>query len=335
MYDIELKIKPSDWLYILFTGVLFSSLLSLLGYLILSYGWLDGIVFGALLGFSITLFSLIFITFMNQKILPRVSKLLWLPMAVFFSFSSGFLGTLLTTFIAQEFEIKMIPLLQTHQLIISATIGLLTYMVGAILYRFVNMRNKKEEIDRYYLQSRLGSLETQLNSHFLFNALNSVAELVHSDPNKAESAILKISTFLRNTMDEKPLIPLEDELRNIQDYVTLENIRFGGKIKLFIDETDGSFMLPKFSLQLIVENAIKHGMYPDKGLEIHLNIESKNKTIIVHNNGKPMNTKKFSTGLSNLNERLAILCNGSLEITQTQRPTFLLQIGECHENTHC
>ncbi len=53
----------------------------------------------------------------------------------------------------------------------------------------------------------LRSLETQLNPHFLFNALNSIAELIHQDPKKAETAILKVSTFLRNTMDEKALDP--------------------------------------------------------------------------------------------------------------------------------
>ncbi|MEY3090206.1 MAG: hypothetical protein RL113_522 [Pseudomonadota bacterium] len=335
MYDIELKIKPSDWLYILFTGVLFASLLSLLGYLILTYQLIDGLLFGALLGFNITLFSLIFITIMNQKILPKVSKYLWLPLAILFSFSSGFFGTILTILVAKEFHLKLIAYFNTDRLISATVIGLLTYIVGAILYRFVKMRNKKEEVDNYYLQSRLGSLETQLNSHFLFNTLNSVAELVHADPDKAESAILKISTFLRNTMDEKALISIEEEVRNINDYVALENIRFENRIKLFIDEIEDTFWLPKFSLQLIVENAIKHGMRPKEMLEIHFNIDSKNQTIIIHNNGKSMDTKDFAIGLSNLNERLAILCKGSLEITETKRPTFVLHLGECYENTHC
>ena len=94
---------------------------------------------------------------------------------------------------------------------IAVAIGFLTYIVGALLYRFVKMRNEKEEVDHHYVQSRLRSLETQLNPHFLFNALNSIAELIHQDPDKAETAILKVSTFLRNTMDEKALIPLDDE----------------------------------------------------------------------------------------------------------------------------
>ena len=92
MYDIELQIKPSDWLNVLFTGVVFATILSTLGYLLLEHSWLHGALFGSLLGFSITLFSLFFITLMNQKILPNVAKVYWLPLAVFFSFLSGFAG---------------------------------------------------------------------------------------------------------------------------------------------------------------------------------------------------------------------------------------------------
>ena len=66
MYNIELHIKPLDWLYILITGVLFATLLSSLGYTLLEESWLQGAFFGAIVGFCITLSSLYFITFMNQ-----------------------------------------------------------------------------------------------------------------------------------------------------------------------------------------------------------------------------------------------------------------------------
>lgn len=334
MYNIELRIKVLDWLYILLIGVLFATLLSSLGYRLLGMSWVQGALFGALLGFSITLFSLGFITFMNQMILPKIAKVFWFPLAVFFSFLSGFLGTLLSTSVANVFSIDLITLFHTQRFEIAAAVGFLTYIVGALLYRFVKMRNEKEEVDNHYVQSRLRSLETQLNPHFLFNALNSIAELIHQDPNKAETAILKVSTFLRNTMEEKALIPLADELRNVQDYVELENIRFSGQIHFDIADAMPSIDLPKFSIQLLVENAIKHGFVTPNPLHITLEYNNEMNALILCNNGKPIKSSKFGTGLTNLEQRLKLLCNGSIKITDKNKPTFTIYLGDCHENTH-
>ncbi len=334
MYNIALRIKALDWLYILLIGVVFAMLLSALEYVLLGLEWIQGAYFGAMLGFSITLFSLFFITFMNQVILPKISKIFWLPLAIFFSFLSGFLGTLLSTRIAELWDITLIPLFHTHYVQLAVAIGVLTYIVGALLYRFVKMRNEKEEVDHHYVQSRLRSLETQLNPHFLFNALNSIAELIHQDPDKAETAILKVSTFLRNTMEEKALISLSDELRNVRDYVELENIRFSGKIHIHIDDPMPTINVPKFSVQLLVENAIKHGFIDKKILEISISYDQGQNRLIVKNNGRVMKSTKFGTGLKNLAQRLKLLCKGKIEITDKERPTFTIYLGDCHENTH-
>jgi len=333
MYNIELRIKLLDWLYILLIGVIFATLLSSLGYRLLNMSWIQGSIFGAILGFAITLFSLIFITFMNQTILPKISKILWLPLAVFFSFLSGFLGTVLATAIANVLAIELIELFKTQRMQVASAVGFLTYVVGALLYRFVKMRNEKEVVDHDYVQSRLRSLETQLNPHFLFNALNSIAELIHQDPNKAEHAILKVSTFLRNTMDEKAQIHLNDEIKNVRDYVELENIRFSGKIDFQAIGYMPNISVPKFSLQLLVENAIKHGYISNSVLHITLTYDKVNHSLKLQNDGKPIKSTIFGTGLSNLQQRLKILCKGDLQILDTKHPTFTINLGDCHENT--
>jgi LytS/YehU family sensor histidine kinase len=294
---------------------------------------LDGAFFGALLGFSITLFSLLFITFMNQTILPKIAKIFWLPLAVFFSFLSGFLGTLLSSYLADILSIQLIELFHIQLIEIAIAIGVLTYIVGVLLYRFVKMRNEKEEVDHHYVQSRLRSLETQLNPHFLFNALNSIAELIHQDPEKAENAILKVSTFLRNTMAEKAQIPLNDELRNVKDYVELENIRFSGKINFQDLGKMPNISIPKFSIQLLVENAIKHGFESYKELNITLIYNEDINALVLKNDGKPIKSSTFGTGLSNLEQRLKLLCKGSIKITDLQKPTFTIYLGDCNENT--
>lgn len=333
MYNIALHIKSRDWLYILVIGVFFGMLLSSLGYILLEKPWIDGAIFGVMLGFSITLFSLGFISYINKNVLPKLKEIYWLPLSIIFSFLSGFLGTLVGTFLAKLLHLELIPAFEKQIVMISLSIGVLTYIVGALLYRFVKMRNQKDFIDKEYVQSRLRSLETQLNPHFLFNALNSIAELIHHDKDKAEMAVLKVSAFLRNSMNEKALLLIEDEIRNVKDYVELENIRFSGKIKLHIEGQPRSWGIPKFSIQLLVENAIKHGFNPVKeSLNIWLSFDEKKKIIFLKNDGNSMKSQKFGVGLSNLNQRVELLCQGKIEITDTDEPTFKIHVGDCNEN---
>jgi len=333
MYDIELRIKVRDWAYILLIGVLFGSVLSSMGYWLFENPWIDGALFGMLTGFTITLFSLAFISFMNQRILPNVRKRYWLLLAIFFSFLAGFFGTLISIEAASLTGIGVIGLFREKEIEIATGIGILTYIVGALLYRFVRMRNEKEEVDRHYTDSRLRSLETQLNPHFLFNALNSLAELVHQDSDKAEAAILKLSAFLRNTMGEKPLIGLSQELANVQAYLELENIRFAECIRFTCTKPVPPWQIPKFSIQLLAENAIKHGLVTPEGrLNITVTFDLSRRCVIVSNDGAPIRASASGIGLSNLDERLQLLCGGRLEVAASDPPTFHLFVGECNED---
>lgn len=334
MYNIALDVKTKDWLYILLIGVVFAMLLSSLGYKLMEYSWVQGALFGILLGFSITLFSLLFITYMNLKILPKVREVFWLPLAIGFSFFSGFIGTLISVAIAKSVNIDMLSMFYTDYLQIAGATGVLTYIVGALLYRFVKMRNEKELVDHHYVQSRLSSLETQLNPHFLFNALNSIAELIHQDPDKAEESILKVSSFMRNTMNEKAELPLEKEIANVKDYIALENIRFGGAIHLHVSKDVPFWDVPKFSIQLLVENAIKHGFDAShNALHVTLRFNADQGIIIVQNDGKAIQSTRFGIGLSNLDQRLKLLCKGRLQIECLDPPTFYIYTGVCHENS--
>ncbi|ABB44212.1 Histidine kinase internal region [Sulfurimonas denitrificans DSM 1251] len=333
MYSVALHIKTEDWLYILAIGIVFAMVLSSLGYGLFEFSLLDGAIFGVILGFSITIFSLIFVSNMNKIILPNVKEFYWLPLSILFSFLSGFLGTYFGVYVAQNINIEIIPAFKNTLSTISVAIGILTYIIGALLYRFVKMRNQKDVIDKEYVQSRLRSLETQLNPHFLFNALNSIAELIHQDPQKAEMAVLKLSSFLRNSMNETALLNLGDEISNLSDYVELENIRFSQKIKLHVQRDIPACKVPKFSLQLLVENAIKHGF---KNLNVDLNIwisfDERTKTLIVRNDGDKMKSTKFGVGLNNLKQRIELLCGGSIKVANSEEVTFLIILGDCSEN---
>ncbi|MBV5320676.1 MAG: histidine kinase [Sulfuricurvum sp.] len=339
MSNIELRITPRDWISVLLIGMLFSTLLSSFGYYLLGFKPLHGGLFGMALGFFITLFSLVFITLMNRYLLPEIEKRLWNTIAAIFSFLSGFLGALSTYYILEHSSVEIISTFATHPYQNASIIGILTYLIGALMYRFVKTRNQKEHIDHLFVQSRVGSLETQLNPHFLYNALNSLAELIHQDPLKAEEAVLKISAFLRNTMHEAPLIRLDEEIKNAHDYIDLENIRFGGSIVVRVN-SDSSFnqwLVPKFSIQLLCENALKHGMIRSSDpftitirtfYDDALHIE-------VSNSGRAITSIAFGIGLSNLQERLTHLCGGKLTITHLDPPTYTLSLKECHEYLDC
>lgn len=258
----------------------------------------------------------------------------WLLTAAFFSFFSGFLGTQVTLFIARYFDMILPTLLQSTPLESGFFLGLLTYAFGFLLYRFVIMRNYKEHAELMFLQSRLKSLETQLNPHFLFNALNSVSELLHVDPNKAEKSLLSLASFLRQSMKEEALISLEEELENTQNYLAIENIRFDDAITFepLIPTKYLQVKVPKFSIQLLVENAIKHG-YEKESFMIGILAELKHDKLLIHvqNNGTPPTHCQFGIGLKNLSERLKHLCGGELKHTSDILTRFTIIVGDPYE----
>jgi LytS/YehU family sensor histidine kinase len=139
-------------------------------------------------------------------------------------------------------------------------------------------------------------------------------------------------------MVESPLITLQQEIGNASDYIELENIRFNGKIHLTIthDKTLSTILVPKFSIQLLCENAIKHGM-TDTLEPFEITIHTFKNTHIhieIGNNGKAITSTKFGIGLSNLQERLTHLCAGKLTIQTHNPPLYTLVLKELHEYSH-
>ena len=174
-------------------------------------------------------------------------------------------------------------------------------------------------------QAQLDNLSAQLNPHFLFNSLNSIKSLVIENPSVARRAIDLLSDLLRSSLYEKDkdLISIKEELSLVKDYIELEKMRFEERLQLeiIIDKTLNSFKIPTLSIQLLVENAIKHGVDTkiDGGI-VHLIIEKKNNSIkiTVQNPGTLNNTKQSSgLGLKNLQERLAIQYKGNATFSLT------------------
>ncbi|MDN5042825.1 sensor histidine kinase [Aliarcobacter butzleri] len=325
MLNNELKISLKDWTNILIIGILFGFFQSLIFYFLnQNLQTFSTIIFSISTAFFITIFAIILITLSNSFILPKIKKSFWTILSFFFSFLSGFLGFILTYFIFSKFDIEVIIFISGFWLNISIVVGFLTLLIALILHQFVFLKNKNNQIQKEILESKLKSLENELNPHFLFNALNSVSQLIYIDKKKAEDAVLQLSKFLRNAINKESLVYLQNEIFMVQTYVNIENIRFDNKIVLHIDDYNDFKLvkIPKFSIQLLVENSIKHG-YLGKELNIFITFEKN--LIKVSNDGKKNSNIKFKTGLSNLENRLRLLNIGELHfLIENENMTFCI-----------
>ncbi|MCT7602402.1 sensor histidine kinase [Aliarcobacter butzleri] len=325
MLNNELKISLKDWTNILIIGILFGFFQSLIFYFLnQNLQTFSTIIFSISTAFFITIFAIILITLSNSFILPKIKKSFWTILSFFFSFLSGFLGFILTYFIFSKFDIEVIIFISGFWLNISIVVGFLTLLLALILHQFVFLKNKNNQIQKEILESKLKSLENELNPHFLFNALNSVSQLIYIDKKKAEDAVLQLSKFLRNAINKESLVYLQNEIFMVQTYVNIENIRFDNKIVLHIDDYNDFKLIkiPKFSIQLLVENSIKHG-YLGKELNIFITFEKN--LIKVSNDGKKNSNIKFKTGLSNLENRLRLLNIGELHfLIENENMTFCI-----------
>jgi signal transduction histidine kinase len=130
-------------------------------------------------------------------------------------------------------------------------------------------RSRNTQVDKLKLESTVKELElktikSQLNPHFIFNALNSIRALVDENPQRARTAITELSNILRSSMqvEKAETVSLENELNIVKDYLALENIRFEERlrVKYDIDPETLELPIPPMMLQTLVENAIKHGI---------------------------------------------------------------------------
>ncbi|MBI5069284.1 MAG: histidine kinase [Deltaproteobacteria bacterium] len=127
----------------------------------------------------------------------------------------------------------------------------------------------EERVRKLAAEARLRSLESRLHPHFLFNALNSAAALVAVDPPGAERLLSRLSSLLRAALDggRRPLVPLREELALLDAYLDIERARLGERLRSSIDVPEELRLaeVPPLSLQVLVENAVKHGVAPQRG----------------------------------------------------------------------
>jgi LytS/YehU family sensor histidine kinase len=181
-------------------------------------------------------------------------------------------------------------------------LGLMAYLtiVSAVYVRQVNEQLQIEERRTAELEMRaaraeaarsqaeLLALRSQLNPHFLFNTLHSLMALVRYHPQSAEDALERLSEMLRYTLGEKRdsggvnLVSLREEWQFVQNYITLEKMRLGERLTTDFKVSDSALdcSIPAFTIQTLVENAVKHGIAPrSKAGKISITVECRRESL--------------------------------------------------------
>jgi two-component system LytT family sensor kinase len=133
------------------------------------------------------------------------------------------------------------------------------------IWNAIRVERKLEEQGRLLLEARLDALQRQINPHFLFNTLNSITSLVRVQPELAREMIVKLANILRVLLkDREAFVPFRDELAFTDDYLDIEVVRFGEKLKVVKDIAPETLdvVVPGMLLQPLIENSIKHGLEP-------------------------------------------------------------------------
>lgn len=205
-----------------------------------------------------------------------------------------------------------------------------------LLYHYIDHSRKTLKFEAAINEIELNKLKSQLNPHFIFNALNSIRALVDENPGKAKIAITQLSNIMRNSLilDKKKLIRFNDEIKTVRDYLELENIRFEERLKteLNIHKDSHHFEVPPLMVQTLVENGIKHGIsnLVEGGL-LQLSTEVKGSLLFIRirNSGQYVingkHRKQEGYGIDNTRQRLRLLYGNSASFRiYNEGPSFVM-----------
>jgi LytS/YehU family sensor histidine kinase len=179
-------------------------------------------------------------------------------------------------------------------------------------YSYTSFQIETVRQERKQIELQFKALKSQLSPHFLFNSLNTISSLVFKDKTKAEGFIRKLAEMYQYTLQsyQTQLISLREELDFVNSYQYLLQTRFGTKFQctIEIDEELLASHIPPLTLQMLLENAVKHNVLSEED-PLKVQVTSDKKYIIVKNNitKKPQKVSSFQIGLKNINARYLLL----------------------------
>ena len=235
-----------------------------------------------------------------------------------------YFGLILFNFIYNLILANSLTLADTRLLYFVYVIITIIVMFIANILRYQSLREadlvEKEQLIRQNLQNELSALKNQINPHFLFNSLNSLNSLVRGN-NEATKFVNKLSYMYRYILQsgDQDLVSVKEELKFLESYLFLIKTRYRDKfsMEINIDEQWLNYTIPVLSLQLLVENAVKHNEISESNpLRVRLYVEDN--TIVVENSIKPRTTFVESTGkgLANISKRYQMLKQQDISISK-------------------
>lgn len=241
------------------------------------------------------------------------------------------------------FAVRMVVVnhLDTQVVLYWAVLGA-AYMVEFVR-RYRERDRAAAELEQKLARTQLEALRMQLNPHFLFNALNSVAELMEMDVREAQRTLTRVADLLRLSLRSaaQSLIPVWQEIELVELYLQIARVRYGAGLEadISVDPSVVDLMVPSFLLQPLVENALKHGLAPghrDQSIEVRLTRSGSSLEIIVEDNGKGLDgllttsgrflaavpsVDGLGIGLTNTRSRLAMLYGDRYAFRMSNLPT--------------
>jgi hypothetical protein len=270
-------------------------------------------------------FSLRFLTVMAGAILICIAHFMWI-------------GALFNAYVCP------FPLIEDDQLFkvclgIALNFSLMILFVEFGVQLFKKWKLSLVEIEKYKaetMQARLENIQQQVNPHFLFNNMSVLTSLIYKDQDKAADFVQQLSKVYRYLLDnsKSELVCLEDEMKFLDSYIYLLQIRYTPHLSIDkqIDSSQLKRLIPPFSVQLLLENAIKHNEISSEK-QLHISLKIENEMLVVSNNRNERISEELSskTGLKNIRSRYSFFTNRSVEVQETP-DSFTVKIPLLQEN---
>ncbi|MDV6169890.1 histidine kinase [Flavobacterium sp. DG1-102-2] len=215
----------------------------------------------------------------------------------------------------------------------SAIFTIWLFIVVAIkAYRHINqVKMNQLQLESNLRESQLNTLKGQINPHFMFNSLNNIRGLILEDVPRARDMITRLSEMLRYSLTKNGIntIPLKEELQTVDNYIEVSKIQFEERLRFSINVNPGTLAIgiPPMVVQMLVENAVKHGIGKIKeGGEVRLHIDKTDEelAIRVENSGNLLLSEDSTRlGLENIKQRLSLLYGNKASFTLTENSNFV------------
>lgn len=275
--------------------------------------------------------GMVYLTKVLERKLPwlkyPIKRLIYQVLALFvFGGTVMFLGLIFWLMVSEDLDFSSAVALVTPSAKVAYIFMFLALVLGNTVLFFKNWKAatiQQEELKRAHLALQYQSLKDQVRPHFLFNSLSSLATLIHTDAEKATHFVHKLSDVYRYVLEqrENELVPLKEELKFLDDFLYLQKIRFGDSLQIenALDLDTSRLVIP-LSLQLLVENAIKHNeVSSEHPLKVEI-LSTGQGQVIIRNKirKKKQSEHSLGMGLENLRKQLAFFSEEALLVEERE-----------------